>query len=82
MPEGGLDSRNLREALRRRPELFVDDRLCLCDMLSLWTLLVGVRGGCEDVIPPSLEVAMFDVVRKGLPMVARGRQRESSDGGG
>ena len=56
MPEGGLDSRNRREALRRRPELAVDDRLRpASEAPSVGD--AGVRGGGESCL--SLSMADF-----------------------
>lgn len=42
MPEGGLDSKNLTEALRSRPpELWVEERVREGELLSLLTRFEG-----------------------------------------
>lgn len=47
MPEGGLDSRNRREALRMRAELAVEERL---RVPTSWPPSVGDAGTCVLVV--------------------------------
>ena len=59
MPRGGLDSRNLREALRSRPELWVDERVLVCNSSSLVIAFDGVGGWGGDIVPRPLVAAIF-----------------------
>ncbi len=45
MPTGGLDSRNLSEALLTLPELAVDDRFLVCALSKPSRTDKGVEGG-------------------------------------
>ena len=47
IPTGGLDSRNLREALLTLPELAVEDRFLVLGSLMVSTLDKGVSRGGE-----------------------------------
>ena len=73
IPEGGLDSRNLREALRNRPELWVDERVRVCDSLSLMT---GVEDRCGDGVDRAAIMSVLDKVswlsKASLPRVVVG----------
>lgn len=55
MPTGGLDSRNLSEALLTLPELAVDDRFLVLVSSMPSRAERGVRGGGEFA-PPSLVI--------------------------
>ena len=63
-PDGGLDSRNFREALRSRPELCVEERVRGCDSLSLAAVFELSWSMLGDCPAPSLALTIFALLRK------------------